>query len=409
MLSNRPLLYVVFDRFPAPKGASIHIAAFARALGEAFGAVELVTLPGESRPEPSPAMPGVHHATLAAAGATLIDRVMAFRRQLARHIAGRRFAAIHFRSIFEGYPIAREKERFCEKLIFEVNGLPSIELKYHYPAVADDAELLGKLRAQEQCCINAADLLITVSEVTARHLIGRGADPARIRVIPNGVDLSIFNYAAPTCCADRAARLLYSGTLASWQGVDRAVEALALLNRDRPATLTLVGTASRARKEDLLNAADALGVREKLSLREPISQTELAALYHAHDIAIVPLLCNDRNVAQGCCPLKMLEAMAAGTPVVASDLPVARALAADDAEATFVRPGSAKGMKDAVLALAADFERAKRQSIAARQRVEANFTWRRAGDALVEAYAELGLDRQRQSREAEELAAVVDA
>src|SRR6185437_12911932 len=111
---------------------------------------------------------------------------------------GRKFPIVHFRSIFEGYPIARHKSQVCDKLVFEVNGLTSIELKYHYPAVADDRDLLEKLIAQEQCCIDAADLLITVSEVTANHLISRGAERSRIRVIPNGVDLSTFPYRAPS-------------------------------------------------------------------------------------------------------------------------------------------------------------------------------------------------------------------
>ena len=119
---------------------------------------------------------------------------MAFRSHFMPKRSGRKFPIVHFRSIFEGHPIARHKSQHGGKLVFEVNGLPSIELKYHYPAVADDRDLIEKLITQEQICIEAADLLVTVSEVTANHLISRGADPARIRVIPNGVDLTIFQY-----------------------------------------------------------------------------------------------------------------------------------------------------------------------------------------------------------------------
>src|SRR5947209_7291245 len=91
-------------------------------------------------------------------------------------------AAVHIEAF------ARRKGAFCDRFVFEVNGLPSVEWKYHYPAVADDRELLRKLRAMEDACLAAADLVVTVSRVTADYLSGRGVDPGRIRVIPNGVD-----------------------------------------------------------------------------------------------------------------------------------------------------------------------------------------------------------------------------
>ena len=85
-----------------------------------------------------------------------------FRRRLEHWFHQRgRVSVIHFRSIFEGYWLANNKERLCDRLIYEVNGLPSIELKYRYPAVADDVELLVKLRNQEEHCLQAADQLIT--------------------------------------------------------------------------------------------------------------------------------------------------------------------------------------------------------------------------------------------------------
>jgi glycosyltransferase involved in cell wall biosynthesis len=80
----------------------------------------------------------------------------------------------------------------CDRLIFQVNGLPSIELKYRYPAVADDRELLHKLHSQEQICLQAADLIVTPSSVTMEYLQNRGIQPEKIRVIPNDVDLNVF-------------------------------------------------------------------------------------------------------------------------------------------------------------------------------------------------------------------------
>ena len=57
-------------------------------------------------------------------------------------------------------------------------------------AVADDVELLRKLQRQEQVCLDAADLVLTVSRVNAEHLLRRGVSEDRICVIPNGVEQS---------------------------------------------------------------------------------------------------------------------------------------------------------------------------------------------------------------------------
>ena len=77
-MSGISLIYISFDRFPAPKGAATHIAAFADALGAEFGGVDLVTLPGREG-FPLPEMRGVRHFELPAHGANIITRAMAFR------------------------------------------------------------------------------------------------------------------------------------------------------------------------------------------------------------------------------------------------------------------------------------------------------------------------------------------
>lgn len=396
MKSTKKLVYVVFDRLVAPKGAAVHIAAFARMLGRAFGDVELVCVADPLRPAAATLAEheGVRVVEIGARGPNLIDRINDFRRNLAQWWGGRRVDVLHFRSIFEGYPLALHKQHVCRQLVFEVNGLPSIELKYHHPAVADDRELLQKLQAQEQVCIEAADLLVTVSEVTAAHLCERGADPRRIRVIQNGVDLSIFAYRAPdlgsgSWPADREVRLLYSGTLAAWQGVYRAIEALELLRKEVPARLVLLGPATPVRQREIANFCEHLAVAPHVQWLAPGDQAMVARLHHESDVALAPLLCNDRNVVQGCCPLKVLEAMASGPPLVASDLPVVTCLARQDQEALLVKPGSAKSIKDAVLRLLREPGLAPRLSRAARRRVEEQFTWERAGQELLAAYAQM--------------------
>lgn len=403
-MNKSKITYISFDTVPAPKGAAIHIAAFTQALAAAFGQIQLVTV--SPTPEASNSReiwPDVIQTQLPAVGDRLINRVLYFRAMLGAWWQGRRFEAVHIRSIYEGFPIALNKQRLCQRLIFEVNGLPSIELKYRYPGVAEDRELLHKLKTQEQICMNAADLILTPSQVTCSYLQARGVSVEKIRIIPNGVDLNVFTWATqdkqdvatfPTLSSlsnSLPFRLLYFGVLAAWQGVHLAVEALALICREFPASLTVIGQGRYTQVQSLKELACKLGVADRLTVLEAVSQAELVWQMHASQAILAPLMPNDRNLVQGCCPLKILEGMATGTPVIASNLPVVQSLGVDGIHLLLVKPGSAKAIKDAVLRLRTEAGLATQLAINARRQIENYYTWNHAGTALVDAYKELGL------------------
>ncbi len=374
------LAYISFDRVPAPKGAATHIEAFVKPLARAFGRVDLVTV-GDAVTEPVERWPQVFHTELPARGRSLIDRALDFRRHLKWWLKPREFQAIQFRSIFEGRPIVAERK--SARLIFEVNGLHSIELKYHYPGCEDDRELMRKFIAQERACLAAACAIVTPSSVTRRFLIEqRGAPPNKIHVIPNGVDLDLFEPSEPPHAPPL--RLLYFGTLSPWQGVDLAIRALEPIQREVPAVLTILGPGPRRRKLALERLAAKLGVH--IDLREPVSQSELARHLAQSHVVLAPLPWNDRNVVQGCCPLKVLEAMAAGRPVIASDLEVVRELGHHEEHLLLAKPGSVDAIAAAVLRLAADPILAQSLGRNARRRASESYSWTKAGSLLVNVY-----------------------
>ena len=276
LVSMDRIVYASFDRFPAPKGAAVHIEAFARALGAAFGGVYLVTVAPVEAAVPV-AIPFVTHHPLPALGADPIERVSELPRPPGGLVAGpsggRRPRPIDF----EGYPVARRKGAFCDRLVFEVNGLPSVELKYHYPAVADDRELLRKLRAMEDACLAAADLVVTVSRVTADYLAGRGVGPAGSGSSPTASDPDVFTSRPSRAPGDGPVRLLYAGTMSPWQGVRLAIEALALLRRDMPATLTLAGPSRPRQARELRELCWHLGVADAVQFTGPVDQPHAGA------------------------------------------------------------------------------------------------------------------------------------
>ena len=388
---NAPkIAYVSFDVVPAPKGAAVHIQAFAQTLSKQVGSLSLVTVSPTGEVIDQELDINFHQVALPALGKTLIDRVLHFRQQLWQWLQGRYFDIIHIRSPFEGFPIALHKPQLCRFLIFEVNGLPSIELKYRYPKVADDLELMHKLVAQEDTCLQAADCVITPSPVTEAYLLERGVEAKRIQTIPNGVDLDQIYSATPRAEPILSPlKLLYFGTLSPWQGVDVAIDALALCRRDFEAQLTLIAPGRPDQFKALHKLADRLGVAGYIQWLEPMAPSELVAQMHEADVILAPLKACDRNLVQGCCPLKVLEGMASGTPVITTDLPVIHAIGTPEEHVLAVRPNSAKAIKDALLQLREDADLRSHLSKQARTHIEQKYTWQIANQQLITTYQHL--------------------
>jgi glycosyltransferase involved in cell wall biosynthesis len=383
------IAYISFDIVPAPKGAATHITAFAKALGTVFGKIDLFTVSPNTESNYLELYPNVMQTTLPAIGYNFINRVLYFQAMLSNYLLNNYYDVIHFRSIFEGYPIAINKHKFCKQIIFEVNGLPSIELKYRYPAVVEDRELLYKLREQEKICLDKADLIITPSQVTSHYLQKLGVFSGKIVAIPNGVDLNIFTFSGDRNLSISPFKLLYFGTLSAWQGVNLAIEAMALANRDFATELTVIALGKQEQFTRAIALARKLQVEDKLIILEAISQPELVKHIHQSNAIIVSLTPSDRNLLQGCCPLKILEGMATGTPVIASDLPVVRELGESEKHFLLVKPASAKAIKDAVLQLKNEPQLSRNLAINARQQIETYYTWERAGKILIENYQKL--------------------
>jgi glycosyltransferase involved in cell wall biosynthesis len=299
---------------------------------------------------------------------------------------------VHYRSIWGGLPLAQAKHHYGYKTLFEVNGLLSVELKYHYPAL-QGSELLRKIREQEMAALQLSDALVCPSDVTRAYLTSLGASRNRITVIPNGVSPKDFPQTPLPQPGEHMPVILYIGTLADWQGLDVLISAMPHILAARPAQLRVVGRGRSRQRKALARQIRKLGLEGKVSIEPPVPHHQVAALIAATDVCVAPLGLNDRNITQGCCPIKVLEYMAAGRPLVAANLPVVRELAREDIDALFFAPGDAADLARQVLALLEDPPMAERLAASAAERACTKFTWHEAQKKLLRVYQGL-LDEQ---------------
>ena len=382
------VLYTAFDIVPSPKGASTHILHNIRGLVNGQFDVQLLT-PNDGL---LPNVDMVEGARVARIPQDLTQNFLArathFGKAVINHIALHHdYEVIHYRSIWDGLFIAQNKKHFGYKTIFEVNGLPSIELKYHYPGV--DSGLLAKIKEQEMATLHLSDAVVCPSNVTREYIASLGLSRKLVTVIPNGVSPSDFSPSPLPSREGRIPTLLYIGTLADWQGLEVVINALPKILEHRDIRLEIVGRGRSRQRKVLSKHIRKLGLEGSVIVQPAVPHHGIPALIADADICVAPLGLNDRNVTQGACPIKVLEYMAAGRPLIASNMPIVRELVREGVDALLFSPNDPDDLAQQVLTLLNDLGMSKRLADSASERALTKFTWHESQKKLIKVYEKL--------------------
>ena len=227
----------------------------------------------------------------------------------------------------------------------------------------------------------ASSRIITVSETSRNDIIAEfGVDPARIDILPVGVDVDTFTPDSPA--RERVPGRLTTITSANvpLKGLSVLVDALALMPDDAWSELVVVGTPNRAVERQL----DALDLRHRVRFVSGISDTHLAGLLASAAVHVVPSLYEGFS-------LPAVEAMACGTPLVATRVGALPQLVDgtgdDDAPAgLLVEPNDAAGLADSIRSLLESPETRTAFGHAGRSRAESTYSWRAVARATARIY-----------------------
>jgi teichuronic acid biosynthesis glycosyltransferase TuaC len=184
--------------------------------------------------------------------------------------------------------------------------------------------------------LRGASAVITVSEELRQRAIGFGVDPEKVTTILNGFDRKVF-YPGAQSEARRSLRLdqsgeliLYVGNLLKTKGVVELVKALAGLLEKRPnARLAMIGEGEHTASLQQLTAAS--GLQKRVWLLGRKDSRDVATWMRAADVFCLP------SYSEGC-PNVIVEALACGLPVVASDVGGIPELIRDEESGILVPP-----------------------------------------------------------------------
>jgi glycosyltransferase involved in cell wall biosynthesis len=228
--------------------------------------------------------------------------------------------------------------------------------------------------------LRGANRVVALTHLEAERLERWGADPARIRIIPNGIDLNEFPLAERPPTATSAPVILFAGRIYPEQkGLDTLVDAMSEVVRTSPARLRLAGEdwGGLARIREW---AAERGIADRITATGRLSRSDLLAEYAAADVFVLPSHFD-------AFPFVLLEAMAAGLPIVASRVGGVAEVVIDGETGLLVPPRRPRELAEALSRLVSDPARARRLGSAGRERVR-RYSWERIVPLYLSLYAE---------------------
>jgi len=203
--------------------------------------------------------------------------------------------------------------------------------------------------------------VITISPVLKEfYAEGLGMPAAKIAILPTGVNVTAFERPPErpyTPIASRRPRATFVGHLYDYKGVPTILGAAALAPEIE---FNLVGGADA----DLATTRERVATQalDNVVVHGRKMQTELPEFLWESDVLLLPPSANHPS-ARWTSPVKLGEYLAAGTPIVATDIPALRTWLTDD-DVAFIAPDNPQSMVDGIRALLANPGRA--QTLSAR-------------------------------------------
>lgn len=288
-------------------------------------------------------------------------------------------AIIHAASNHENaLPALIAARRLGIPFIYEVRGLweyTSATKKQNW----DKTEAFDLDRRLETLVATNADLVFTLTKALAGELVKRGVDTARILQAPNAVNPAEFT--GQSRDNDLAVNLGlckthfvagYIGSVVSYEGLDDLITAVAQIRPDAAKVRLLIvgdGDAMPA----LRRLTTSLGVNDITIFTGKVPPTEVRRYYSLLNALVLPR--KPETVCQLVSPLKPLEAMAAGVPLLVSDAAALKEMVRVGETALVHEAGNSSSLAEELLRLIRDPSLCKRLADTARLDVQTQRNW----------------------------------
>lgn len=350
-------------RFPLERANGVQIVKTAAALARRGLATTLFVRRSDPRPTDEvlalygiAATPGltVRREVRHRKGAFLLPRAAFLARAAAAAYRAAGRGAVVFTRDLQLADLAVRAPAVTKRLVYEAHAVEALMYRERgslYGTAERPSEAkVARLHAREGRVWRRAGGVVTTTAGIGRSLAETHGERGAMAVIPNGCDVPA-DRTFPGLPSGGPPRVLYAGQLYPWKGVDVLVDAMAGVPGARLVILGgIPGEADFARVQARVAAR---GLSGRTEMRGLVPQARVADELARASVVVAPFLKSAMTEAHTS-PIKAFEAMAAGRPLVATDLPSSREVLEHEGNALLVPPGEAAALGQAVRRLLED-------------------------------------------------------
>ncbi len=258
-------------------------------------------------------------------------------------------------------------------LCHRLTGVPYSFTAHAHDILMDQSFLRRRLAA--------ADFAVAISDFNRGFLAAYGGDRATpVYVIRCGIDLPAYRFRPRAPNPDGPVRALCVAGLKDYKGHRFLFEALAGADSGLArVSVDLVGDGPLRRELEQL--VHELGLDSRVRFHGSLPEAEVRALLDAADLFALPSVITPSGVTEGL-PVVLVEAMAAGVPVVATRVAAVPELITHEETGLLAEPGNAEELRAAIRRLLEDPSAAARRAEAARSLVERDYDVKRSAATL---------------------------
>ena len=250
-----------------------------------------------------------------------------------------------------------------------------------------DAILLnGKVQNIYKFILSSCDICTVVSTAIKNQVLNLGVVWKKTKVIPMGVDDSIFNpnmkyNIKKSYNVEGHYLILFVGRLSEEKGVAYLIEAMPEILKEIP-NISLMIIGDGPEKNNLEELVKRLNLAKNIIFRGWIPNKDLNKVYRNADIFVLP------SLREGL-PVVLLEAMACGTPVVASKVGGIPDIIKNGENGFLIEPKNSKEFADKIIRLLLDEKLKQKFSEEGLKIVQKRFSWNVVVEKFVEIYRDL--------------------
>jgi glycosyltransferase involved in cell wall biosynthesis len=281
-----------------------------------------------------------------------------------------------------GYPLLKSAKRMGVHTILNIHGIIQLERSLGMTQGLARARAYAGLFYTLTSCKSADRVVVNSNLMRSEVVRWYGVSPNKIEVIPNGVELERFLGCDDRLNLDGDPCILCLGTFSKAKGLDILIEAIAKLRLELPRLkLHLIGSTHLQPGEEFRLQAKKEGVESHVIFHDWASQSMVPRFLKSADICVFPSRREGFSLA-------ILEAMAAGVPIIASDIGGIREALAGGKNGMLFEAGNADALSEAILSLYQDHGLREKLANAALEAAKA-YSWENIAQKYISLYNDL--------------------